>query len=852
MTDDPATRVLSALLIGKTPDEDDVALSDLDSFVESVTQVWQLPSHSGAADKEMVLTVARSSAAGARHPARISLAAEAVAYRLDRHPHRLVPPHLRSRPVAATTIEQFVSSGVVGLWPSQAEVLTHGLLQDPAESFIVQLATSAGKTLLIALSCAVALDQRPDRQVVVVASTRALVRQLCRELRQWIPAVPIVPVLGEIECLGENCFPGSTAPRRVVVTTPERLDLDWRRATTESTPIDAQQQVSLIVVDEAHLLSDSQRGPRLEAVVARSLRYGIPIQLFSSQLGNLDRLSEWLEAAHAESEWRPADVERSAFYRSEDGSEGFLMRTDREPKVCMTMPGGRWDRRNPSLAQVRRVSSMAAGLALSRYEDGMVLLYTAQKRYAPSVAAAVEERADDCWKPDPHLVEIAGRLPPSCRECANLLRKGIGVHHASSTAFEQRAVEDAAQRGLLRYLVCTDTLLAGVDFPIRTVIVVHSSRGRGSSLSAGDLRNLAGRAGRGGRFSSGEFIIVKTTKAEADSVLRQLAEYEPSPTASQLGNAVRLIEWYRSQLELPTEVSREARDLDAFLLRAVVEAALRQGDLRLELQDTLGRTLWWASAPEDRRESLLDAAEERAEALRSPVVPWGWNRVIYRTGLDRGACSELRARLDRLDPTHLHSLADSVEMSPEDSEPILERLAVAASNVTPVEYSWPIRLDSEEERESIVRLWLSGAEPEPDDGRSLAKAFEYLGRYAPWILGASIEILGWMHDLDSSQLARIHSNLGLDRLRFGAPSGEAANMVACGLPRPEAADLWRRYRASGTPASFLAYAREQLAPETVELLGLPEPLDEPEPVDWLTAVQALASNPWDPTAISPF
>lgn len=256
-------------------------------------------------------------------------------------------------------------------------------------------------------------------------------------------------------------------------------------------------------MDEAHLLAELTRGQRLEAVLARALRYDLPIQLFSSQLGGLHQLSEWLGAGSAESDWQPANVERSAFFRSENGSQGFLMRTNREPEPCMTMPGGRWDRSSPSLAQVRNVSSMAAGLALSRYKDGMVLLYTAQKRYAPSIAAAVAERADDCWNPDPKLVEIADRLPPSCDDCANLLRKGIGVHHASTTAFEQRAVEDAARRGLIRYLICIDTLLAGVDFPIRTVIVVGQFSGSGLLALGGGSPEPGWASWKGGKVFIG-------------------------------------------------------------------------------------------------------------------------------------------------------------------------------------------------------------------------------------------------------------------------------------------------------------------------------------------------------------
>ena len=849
--DDPATRVLASLLMGMAPDEDDVSLSEIGQFVQAVMRAWWSPRASAEADKE-VIRAATTTTAGAETVARTQLTAEAVAYRLDRHPYRLVPPHLRCNAVLATAIKQFVKNQVVALWPAQAEVLSHGLLQDPVGPFVVQLATSAGKTLLIALSCAVALDQRPHRQVVVVASTRALVRQLGRELRKWLPETSIVPVLGEIEFSGANCFPDNGAPGRVVITTPERLDLDWRRAITESTPIHVQQWVSLIVADEAHLLSDSARGPRLEAVLARALRHDIPIQLFSSQLGDLEQLSGWLAAVPAESKWRPADVRCSAFYRSEDESRGFLMRSNREVELCMTMAGGKWDQSDPSFARISSVSSMAAGLALSRYQAGMVLLYTAQKRWAPSVASAVVERADDCWRPDPDLVDIADRLPPACGECADLLRRGIGVHHASCTAFEQRAVEDAARRGLLRYLVCTDTLLAGVDFPIRTVIVVHSFRGQGVSLSASDLRNLAGRAGRGGRFSTGEFIVITTTEAKADSMLHKLADYEPPLTASQFGNAICLIESYRGDLDLPLEHSRDLRDLDAFLLRAVTEAALRQGDLRLELEETLERTLWWASAPADRREALLDAAGERAEALGSPVVPRGWNRVVYRTGLDRGTCNALRAMLDQIELSEFESFAELAETIPEEPESMLMQLALVATYVSPVERSWPAGLASDEDRESTIRLWFSGGEAKPPDSKSISSAFEYLERYAPWVVGASIEIIGWMHDLDASELSRIHTNLGLDRLRFGAPSVDAAQLVSRGLPRTEAADLWRRYRGSATVLAFRDYARAKLDPRTVELLRISDPSGESGFDEWSPTLPVPSTDLWHPAATSPF
>ena len=335
-------------------------------------------------------------------------------------------------------------------------------------------------------------------------------------------------------------------------------------------------------------------------------------------------------------------------------------------------------------------------------------------------------------------------------------------------------------------------------------------------------------------------------------MLQKLDGYEPSATISQLKDAARLIEEYRSNLELPTEQSRVVRDLDAFLLRAVVEAALTQGDLRLELERLLGRTLWWASAADDHREALLDAAQERAEALRSPTVPQGWNRVIYRTGLDRATCETLRERLSRFDPFDICSLADSVKMSPEQSEPILEQLALVAASVSPIERPWPIDLGNGEENAEIVRLWLRGGDSCLPGRGSLEKAFEYLGRYAPWVVGASVEILAWMHALDPPQLARIHVNLDLDRLRHGVPSSDAAKLVELGLPRAEAADLWHRYQASRVSVSFLAFVVEELETETCALLGLEQSPDDALEFDWSNPEDRLSTGIWDPGTVLPF
>jgi hypothetical protein len=66
----------------------------------------------------------------------------------------------------------------------------------------------------------------------------------------------------------------------------------------------------------------------------------------------------------------------------------------------------------------------------------------------------------------------------------------------------------------LRYLVCTSTLLEGVNLPCRLLIARNPQKGRGNPMSAGDFWNLAGRAGRWGKEFQGNIVCVDAAKAD--------------------------------------------------------------------------------------------------------------------------------------------------------------------------------------------------------------------------------------------------------------------------------------------------------------------------------------------------
>lgn len=96
------------------------------------------------------------------------------------------------------------------------------------------------------------------------------------------------------------------------------------------------------------------------------------------------------------------------------------------------------------------------------------------------------------------------------RTLSQLVRNGIGVHHAGMLPRYRRLVEQLAQDGLLRVICGTDTLGVGINVPIRTVLftgLVKYDGSRQRVLRAREFHQIAGRAGRAGFDTSGSVVV---------------------------------------------------------------------------------------------------------------------------------------------------------------------------------------------------------------------------------------------------------------------------------------------------------------------------------------------------------
>src|SRR5438445_33004 len=90
----------------------------------------------------------------------------------------------------------------------------------------------------------------------------------------------------------------------------------------------------------------------------------------------------------------------------------------------------------------------------------------------------------------------------SHRHWDTIIRGGVASHHAGHIPAWKLVIEKLMSAGLLDAIFATSTVAAGVDFPARTVVLTVADARTGSGwrqLSASELQQMTGRAGRRGR-----------------------------------------------------------------------------------------------------------------------------------------------------------------------------------------------------------------------------------------------------------------------------------------------------------------------------------------------------------------
>jgi len=112
---------------------------------------------------------------------------------------------------------------------------------------------------------------------------------------------------------------------------------------------------------------------------------------------------------------------------------------------------------------------------------------------------------------------------------------GVAAHHAGHIPSWKLLIEKMMSAGLLNALFATSTVAAGVDFPARTVVVTNAdTRGNDGwrALTASELQQMTGRAGRRGRDNVG-FVVLAPGQFQNPKKIAELLSAPPDALESR-------------------------------------------------------------------------------------------------------------------------------------------------------------------------------------------------------------------------------------------------------------------------------------------------------------------------------
>lgn len=541
---------------------------------------------------------------------------------------------------------------VMTLWPPQIDLLTDSLnspLRTDIRRAVLTFPTNAGKTLLAQLMVVQHLAQA-DTSVCFVAPSHSL----CRETREGLDRRLWTLRRGIVEDgpLGDSL----TASADVVVMTPEKLASRLR--SNEQALLD---EFGLFVLDEAHLVSDGDRGWSFENTISRlhSLTAGTNhrLILLSAALGGTTSVHTWLgtdsTAESITNTWRgPRRLHATYTYREDKASA-----VEHPPKGRQRVPRtitdlyGRVDlyvddgaaiasreakighitatpsnRKPPTRAQqLLPIVELAA-------ESGPVLVVHATKRAAERLAEEIAKTREETNATLP-ITQLAEQRMGAGHSLVRALRRGVAYHHAALPADVQAEIEDAVRQGAIAIVCATSTLTEGVNLPVRTVIISERGYYDGTKfhtlIDAASLMNAAGRAGRAGRETEGWVVINYEHHAPLPrQALRELDQQSEIWSTLSIDAALEQLAKYEALIHETAALALEnvPSTVDGFLAYcwylADVADVLDPDDRRDRVIDGVRSTLAWHQLPsgvQSRWEhiaSLVAASYEQTSPVR--------------------------------------------------------------------------------------------------------------------------------------------------------------------------------------------------------------------------------------------
>ena len=343
--------------------------------------------------------------------------------------------------------ERFLIEKGIDPYPAQEQAFGRIFAGD---SVLVTVPTGTGKTLMAkaALFRALALGQR----AVYTTPLRALTEEKFRELEDDFGPEQVGFATGDYRVRPE-------APLQVVVA-----EILWNRLYGAK----GQAPADVVIMDEGHYFNDPERGYVWEqSIIALDPR--VQLVILSATIGDADAFCQWVYLCRRVPLALVQSFDRKVPLYHEY-RERYLVETVKD------------------LVAAGDVPAIIFGFSREQCFERARLLKACPRFTTEDERLRIAELCDGVLLPR----GLGEELRP-------LLLHGIGVHHAGILPRYKALVERLTLERLVKLIVSTETISAGINLPAKRVIFPSLRKhvaGKSRLLTSAEYHQMSGRAGR--------------------------------------------------------------------------------------------------------------------------------------------------------------------------------------------------------------------------------------------------------------------------------------------------------------------------------------------------------------------
>jgi len=343
--------------------------------------------------------------------------------------------------------EKFLWSRGLEPYPVQEQAIGHIFA---GKSLLVTVPTGTGKTLMAKAALHAALGR--GHRAVYTTPLRALTEEKYREL---------------CADFGEGYVGFATGDYKVNREAPiqvEVAEILWNRIVADKNVSPAE----IVVMDEGHYFNDPERGYVWEQSII-GLDPRTQLIVLSATVGHPERFCHWVELTRRMPMALVDSRERKV----------PLVHEFREEMMIDTVR---------DLAFSGDVPAIVFVFGREQCFEVARLIKSCRRFTSDEEKARVDKMCDEALLPS-----------GAAKELRPLLAHGIGIHHAGILPRYKQLVEQLALERLIKFVVSTETIAAGINLPAKTVVfpaLRKFIKQQARLVTAAEYHQMAGRAGR--------------------------------------------------------------------------------------------------------------------------------------------------------------------------------------------------------------------------------------------------------------------------------------------------------------------------------------------------------------------